>query len=477
MSTYLWILGVSLIIIIGIMVCIKKYYRNLAQQVQKNIDNQKNQKNNNEGFTASRQEHNDSSQWPITGNAGLKPLIIKNLAGGNKLLIRKLGVSYPGSISYIVGQYFQRKIYPVTLSVRPSTTTIMAGLSVGMNDSKIQFGDNLDSLDIGFIREPQLLGLARTESGIKSLSVLAPVYWETLYLIGNKYTTFAGLSELKRQQPIVTSTEPEQATATQKIGVLRDSLPYWEAVTRALELEIGRDFLKSENDNLAQLLDQLERRELDAVFMIAHTFDSRLQAFLKTNETRMISIYPRSKYPQDTDMTTRPYNPETTDLIAKFRSDMKVYIPWIFEEIVSLGTAVGNKKQLSISNLGAGTTGSSIYKTFKVRAYLCTSRQLGRDHDLISVLGSNLLKEYQSLGLLIQEWGMGNKNSKSSADSNHTTKQLVLPTLVFADYDSFNPDTLGAIPNEIDINPIMRDLIAKMYGRIKIENTGTSCDI
>jgi hypothetical protein len=454
---YLWLFGCVVIIVIIIVVWLKIYYKNLAHQQDK-VDK--------EGFTAAFGEPSDSTHWPLIGNAGLKPLVLDDLSCV-QLPIRQLGVSYPGSISYIVGQYVQRKIYPVTLSIRPSTTTIMTGLSVeGLNDN----------LDLGFIREPQLLGLARTESGIKSLSVLAPAYWETLYLIGNKYTNFAGLAELKRLSAIGTD---QQQPATQKIGVLRDSLPYWEAITRALELEIGRDFLKSENDNLAQLLAQLESREIDAVFIIAHTFDSRLQAFLKTNEARMISIYPRSKYPQDTDMIIRPYNPETTDLIAKFRADMKVYIPWIFEETVSLGTAVGNKKQLSIGNTGsgAGTAGSSIYKTFKIRTYLCTSRQLGKDCEFITMLGNKYLEEYQSLGLLIQEWGVGNKKSKTSDNSSHTAKQLVLPTLVFADYDSFNPDTLGAVPNEIDLNPIMRDLIAKIYGRIKIENTGISCDI
>ncbi len=443
------ILFVSLIILIIIIVCLKLYYKNLAAKFD-----------DKEGFTATTGESNESNPWPLAGNSGLQPLIIKNLSS-EVLPVLQLGVLYPGSISYIVGQYLQRKIYPVKLSIMPSTTTIMAKLDSGNVDT------TGTSLDLGFIREPQLIGLARVESGIKSVSVLAPAYWETLYLIGNKYTTFAGLSELKRP---ATSQQP----ATQKIGVLRDSLPYWEAITRALELEIGRDFLKSENDNLAQLLTQLENREIDAVFMIVHTFDSRLQAFLKTNEVRMISIYPRSKYPQDTDMITRPYNPETTDLISKFRVDMKVYIPWIFEETVSLGTAVGNKKQLTISNLGSGTTGSSIYKTFKVRSYLCTNRQLGRDQKIITMLGKKYLEEYQTLGLLIQEWGMGSQRQQRG---DKMAKQLVLPTLVFSDYDSFNPDSLGSIPNEIDLNPIMRDLIAKVYGRIKIENTGISCDI
>ena len=495
---YLWFFGSAVTIVIIIVVWLKIYYKNLAQQpTQEHQEHQAHQEHqehqahqehisNKEGFTAAFEDPSDSKPWALAGNAGLKPLVLNNLSGV-QLPIRKLGVSYPGSISYIVGQYIQRKIYPVSLSTRPSTATIMAGLIMdGFVDG------TTDNLDIGFIREPQLLGLARTESGIKSLSVLAPAYCETLYLIGNKYTNFAGLVELKRSNVIGIN---QQQPATQKIGVLRDSLQYWEAITRALELEIGRDFLKSENDNLAQLLAQLERREIDAVFILAHTFDSRLQAFLKTNEARMISIYPRSKYPQDTDMIMRPYNPETTDLIAKFRADMKVYIPWIFEETVSIGTAVGNKKQLSIGNTGpgAGTAGSSIYKTFKIRAYLCTSRQLGRDQEFITMLGSKYLEEYQSLGLLIQEWGAGNKKSKTSDktsdktsgktsdktsdNSSHTAKQLVLPTLVFADYDSFNPDTLGAVPNEIDLNPIVRDLIAKIYGRIKIENTGKSCDI
>jgi hypothetical protein len=175
-------------------------------------------------------------------------------------------------------------------------------------------------------------------------------------------------------------------------------------------------------------------------------------------------------------MLTRPYNPETTDLIAKFRADMKVYIPWIFEETVSLGQSVGNKRQNTVSNLDSGTTGSSIYKTFKIRAYLCCNRQLGRDSEFITQLGVRFLEEYQTMGLLIQEWGLGGpKNKKNNTELQ--PKQLTLPTLVFADYDSFNPDLLGSIPAEIDINPFMRELIAKIYGRIKIESLEPSCDI
>ena len=444
------------VILVIIIVRIKLYVKSLPEQ---------------EAFTASVNSDNSSQPWPLDQDSGFKPLVV---SGGRNSHIYKLGVSNHGSISNLVGQYIRRKIIPVELEVKPSATIILTSLSIE-NDKE---GPNelLDALDLGFVREPQLIGLSRIETGIRSISVLAPAYWETIYLIGNKYTTFASLAELKRQQQNQLSGQPIQEIATQKIGILRDSLPYWEAITRALELEIGRDFLKVENDNLAELLTQLERRDIDAVFMIAHTFDARLQAFLKTNETRMISIYPLSKFPQDTDIFNRPYNPETTDLISKFKSDMKVYIPWIFEETVSMGRGVGNKRQVSVSNLGAGTSGSSIYKTFKIRSYLCCSRQLGRDHDFINQLGKRYLEEYQSMGLLIQEWGGGGRKSNASGKEIQP-KQLVLPTLVFSDYDSFNPDTLGAIPSEIEINPFMRELIATIYGRIKIEKIEPSCDI
>lgn len=451
LSKYLLIAICVFVILVIIIVCLKLYFNNLASQI--------------ETFTAASPDDYDSKPWPINRNTGFKPLVVPTL-GGRVLPIHKLGVSHQGSISYLIGQYIQRKIYPVSLEIQPSTSTILAGLS----DNTVETNAEINNVDIGFIREPQLLGMSRAENGIRSISVLAPAYWETIYLIGNKYTTFASLAELKRNQTLTTEL------ATQKIGVLRDGLSYWEAIIRAHELEIGRDFLKAESDNLAELLAQLERRELDAVFIIAHTFDARLQAFLKTNETRMISIYPRSPYPQDTDMVIRPYNPETTDLIAKFRADMKVYIPWIFEETVSLGKSVGNKRQLTIGNLGTGTTGSSIYKTFKIRAYLCCTRQLGRDREFITGLGKRYLEEYQSLGLLIQEWGRGGRKSQANS-GDLQPNQLVLPTLVFADYDSFNPDTLGAIPTEIDINPFMRELIANIYGRIKIETIEPSCDI
>lgn len=463
LSKYLLIAMCGFVVLVIIIVWLKLYFNNLASHL--------------ETFTAAPPDDYDSKPWPINENAGLKPLVVPAM-GGRALPIHKLGVSHPGSISYLIGQYIQRKIYPVSLEIQPSTNIILAGLAgptVETNaETTAETNAEITNIDIGFIREPQLLGMARAENGIRSISVLAPAYWETIYLIGNKYTTFASLAELKRSQTLTTEL------ATQKIGVLRDGLSYWEAIIRAHELEIGRDFLKAESDNLAELLEQLERRELDAVFIIAHTFDARLQAFLKTNETRMISIYPRSPYPQDTDMLTRPYNPETTDLIAKFRADMKVYIPWIFEETVSLGKSVGNKRQLTISNLGTGTTGSSIYKTFKIRAYLCSTRQLGRDREFITGLGKRYLEEYQSLGLLIQEWGSGGRKSQAQTNSNSNDvqpKQLVLPTLIFADYDSFNPDTLGAIPTEIDINPFMRELIANIYGRIKIETIEPSCDI
>lgn len=446
------LLGVSIfVILVIIIVMIKLYGKSLIQS---------------ETFTAAIGDDNNSQPWPLDQEQGLQPLVI---SGGRNRHIYKLGVSHPGSISNLIGQYIRRKIIPVALEVKPSATVILTSLSIEGNH---QQSDEL--LDLGFVREPQLIGLSRIETNIRSISVLAPAYWETLYLIGNKYTTFASLAELRQPQNQLTEQTQSSTIATQKIGILRDSLPYWEAITRALDLEIGRDFLKVENDNLAELLRQLEQRDIDAVFMSVHTFDARLQAFLKTNETRMISIYPLSKFPQDTDMVSRPYNPETTDLISKFKSDMKIYLPWIFEETISMGRGVGNKRQLSVSNLTAGTSGSSIYKTFKIRSYLCCSRQLGRDREFINSLGKRYLEEYQSMGLLIQEWG-GRKSKQNDTDSQ--PKQLVLPTLVFSDYDSFNPDTLGAIPSEIEINPFMRELIATIYGRIKIETTEPSCDI
>jgi len=448
----LWSIILFVILVI-IIVSIKIYVKSLSKQ---------------ETFTASISDDNNSQPWPLGQEAGFKPLVI---SGGRNSHTYKLGVSHLGSISNLIGQYIRRKIIPVALEIKPSATIILTSLSI--ENDKEPSNEKLGALDLGFVREPQLIGLSRIELGIRSISVLAPAYWETIYLIGSKYTTFASLAELKRQDNQF-SGQPIPEIATQKIGILRDSLPYWEAITRAHELEIGRDFLKVENDNLAQLLTQLEQKEIDAVFMITHTFDARLQAFLKTNETRMISIYPLSKFPHDTDMFNRPYNPETTDLISKFKSDMKVYIPWIFEETISMGRGVGNKRQISVNNLGAGTSGSSIYKTFKVRSYLCCSRQLGRDREFINSLGKRYLEDYQSMGLLIQEWG-GYKSKKSDRDLQ--PKQLVLPTLVFSDYDSFNPDTLGAIPSEIEINPFMRELIANMYGRIKIEKKEPSCDI
>ena len=447
------LLGIcGFIILVIIIVWIKLHIKSLAKK---------------ETFTATIGDNSNTSQpWPLNQDAGFKPLVIPGIQTNHRY---KLGVSHQGSISYLIGQYIRRKILPVSLEVKPSATIILTSLSIENNLGQTEL---LDGLDLGFVREPQLVGLSRVETGIRSISVLAPAYWETIYLIGNKYTSFAGLAELRQ-----TSTQLSQQTPqTQKIGVLRDSLPYWEAITKALDLEIGRDFLKAENDNLAELLAQLERRELDAVFLIAHTFDARLQAFLKTNETRMISIFPLSKFPQDTDMRYRPYNPETTDLISKFRADMKIYIPWIFEETISLGRGVGNKRQLSVSNLGSGTSGSSIYKTFKIRSYLCCSRRLGRDRDFISELGHRYLEEYQTMALLIQEWNKGGRKT-NTVGTEIISKQLVLPTLVFSDYDSFNPDTLGAIPSEIEINELMRELIATIYGRIKIEQMNPSCDI
>jgi hypothetical protein len=449
----LLVVGIFVILII-IIVQIKLYVKSLSGI---------------EEFTATTGNEHSSQPWPLSQNSGFKPL---NILGGRPNPKYKLGVSHQGSISNLVGQYMRRKIIPLELDVKPSATIILTSLSIELANQEPE--NIVNTVDLGFIREPQLIGLSRIETGIRSISVLAPAYWETIYLLGNKYTTFASLAELKQLPSTLNNQQQTPNIATQKIGILRDSLPYWEAITRAHELEIGRDFLKVDNDNLAELLTQLERRELDAVFMIAHTFDARLQAFLKTNETRMISIYPISKFPQDTDMFMRPYNPKTTDLISKFKSDMKVYIPWIFEETISLGRGVGNKRQLSVNNLGAGTSGSSIYKTFKIRSYLCCSRELGRNREFINQLGNRYLEEYQSMGLLIQEWG-GNKTTLQRKKIQ--SKQLILPTLVFSDYDSFNPDTLGAIPSEIQINPFMRELIANIYGRIKIEKTELSCDI
>lgn len=465
-ANYIWyVVLVFILLVVGI-VALKINYKDLESR------NYMISSHDKEGFTAAVASlgETDSKPWPLAHDTGFKPLVLRNK---DYWSVKKIGVLGQGSVSHLVGRYFQRKIYPVELVVQPSTITILSGLSDASHTT-----NNNTGFDIGFVREQLLLDMARAESGIKSVSVLAPAYWETLYLIGNKHTSFASLAELKRKSSDTSTTNRQMQPATQKIGVLRDSLPYWQAITRALELEIGQDYLKAESEDLAQLLRGLESREVDAVFMIAHTFDSRLQAFLKTNETRMISIYPRSKYPQDTDMLTRPYNPDTTDLITKFRSDMKVYVPWIFEETVELGKAVGLKKQLSVDSVlgNANTAGSSIYKTFKVRTYLCTSRQLGRDSDIIGKLGRAFLEEYQSLGLLIDEWGRGSK-SRNEKQNGSQPKQLVLPTLVFADYDSFNPDMLGAVPTEIDLNPFMRDLIARIYGRIKIENPELSCDI
>jgi len=476
------IFGVLIIFI----VCLKKILKSLDNELlfKKSI---------RDGFTSTLGDNLESIQWPIIENTGLKPLVLKN----RLLPIYSLGVSAPGSVSYIVGQYFQRKIYPVKLIYKPSSTVLLYELgksshqieenkysnslrepmfrsrtkSSGSN-MKLSRINKYTNLDLGFIREPQLLELSRIENGIKSISVLAPAYTETLYLIGNKQTNFSGLSVLKRN-----TLSNQESFNNQKIGVLRDSLLYWDAIIRALDLEIGRDYLKAENDDLAVLLQQLERGELNAVFFIGHTFDSRFQAFLKTNEIRMLNIYPTNPYPTATDMITRPYNPETTDLIAKFKSDMKIFIPWIFEENISLGTLVNIKN----NNVKNEVSGSNVYKTFKIRSYLCASRILARDTEYLTTLGKRYLDEYQSLGLLIQEWGTGSKknnfNNSLSANNSILPKQLVLPTVIFSDYDSFNPDLLGAIPTEININPIMAKLIADIYGRIKIETSSISCDI
>lgn len=433
---HIWLCGLLIfVILIILIVSLKLHFKDLAVK--------------QEGFT-------DSQPWELSHDQGFKPIVLRN---ADFWPIKKLAILSPGSVSEIVGKYFQRRVYPVTLHQQPSTIVVLGELSSG-------------NIDLGFCREPQLLELSRTETGIRSVSVLAPAYWETIYAIGNKFTTFSALAQLKLPK----SATGDEITNRPKIGVLRDSLPYWSAIIRALDLEIGRDFQKVENDDLAGLFTALESNEVSAVFMIVHSADARLRAYLKSNESRMISIYPLSKFPIDTDMLTRPYNPETTDLITQFRSDIKVYIPWIFDATISLGTPVNNKPSIleSVETSSIGTSGSSVYKTFKVRSYLCASREMGQDSELIPRIGNAFLKEYQSFGLLLTEWGGATNRSKAGLGND---RQLVLPTIIFSDYDSFNPDLLGAIPNEIELNPMMRECIGKTYGRITVKTSSPGCDL
>ena len=411
--------------------------------------------------------------WPVNTSAdggGFKTLVLTNT---DSWPILSLGTLSQGSVSNLVGQYMRKLIYPVKLQICKSGLEILSELGSG-------------NLDLGWVREPALLSMNKNAPADLSLiSIISPAYFETIYFIGGNHSIISSITDLGRK-----FSKPPQ------IGILTDAKPYWDAIIKAHMINTIGGYIENLDDDLSKLLVLLESKQLDGVFMLVHPNDTRFQAYMKTNNTKFLSIMPATKYPIAKSIQS-PYNPDTTDLIAKFRDDMRIFIPWIFDETVELGKPVSRKELANAS---------SVYYTYKIRSYLCVSRELGRNTTLLNKIIPRWLTNYQSMNLLLNEWGgspqerqsyiyksnarslekqaLGAKtigDAKKVAEllkkSKETKAQIVLPTIVYSDYDSFNLEAIGAVPSELELNNIAAQQINDELGYIKIEMELPGCAI
>lgn len=407
---------------------------------------------------------------------GLQPLVLVN---NQEWPIVKWGCLATGTISnWVTANHIRRRVYPCEPIVYSSYSDILSGLM------------NTRQVDCGFVREYLLLQ-AKPEIQ-DNVRVLCPGYEEVIFMLSGQFSQIANFRDI-----LITKKEGVKVT----VGVLINSMYEFSVILKAHKIPsdltlTDLPFNVIYLDTQAALLKALAAGTVDAVFCVAHPYETALIDHIRTHETRLVELYPASKFPLPKANGVQPvYNPEDTDLMAQFRKSVHDSLAWMFDYTMPINRQVRLKEPAGGNDIFIMVPGTSVYKTFKIRSLLvCASRLT--DPRILNQLTTRLVTQSYSINEAINEWNAkyletqlalqvanANKAGVSGVVNTRITRattskfphdfQLGNKTsgllFLYYDYDSFNPANMGTVPKGLAMEPTMRSVLAKLTNKIKIE--------
>jgi hypothetical protein len=323
--------------------------------------------------------------------------------------------------------------------------------------------------------------------------VLCPGYEEVMFMISSQFSQITNIRDI-----LITKKEGVKVT----VGVLINSMYEFSVILKAHKIPsdltlTDLPFNVVYMDTQSALLKALAANTVDAVFCVAHPYETALIDHIRTHETRLVDLYPASKFPVPSAITgVQPvYNPEDTDLMAQFRKTVHDNIAWVFDYTMPINKQVRLKEPAGGKDIFIMIPGTSVYKTFKIRSLLLCSSRL-TDPKVLNQLTTRLVTQSYSINEAINQWNAkyletqlalqvagANKTGVSGVVNTRVTRattskfphdfQLGNKTsgllFLYYDYDSFNPTNIGTVPKGLAMEPTMRAVLAKLTNKIKIE--------
>lgn len=371
---------------------------------------------------------------PANPAIGITPLILKNT---EELPIIPIKTSQLGKAGYFTAKCIRKLIYPVDPIITYTT--------------QYQLLNELNEDELAIVREQELIRYSLNTDN-KSLVVLAPLFYEYLLCMTDKYSELLNINDLTRLK---------KDGRHNIIGVLKDSIDLFKTICKNRNIRIDlkdSSFIIEIYESESDLFIDFGQKKVDAIFLVTHPKDTILQTYCNDNMVRFLELEPS----QSTNANAMPFNPEDENYLDEFKTAMKRDVPWLFTANMSVDK-IPNASLNSIKGATRETGNISIqrniYKTYKVRSILCykqTNKSLILSQESIQLFGlvHRLIRQYQTIGSVFNKWNPVRGND-STADST--------------DIDSFNFDELASIPNMLHISDIMKKELS-VVGLIKIDN-------
>lgn len=379
--------------------------------------------------------------FPANPDIGIQPLILKNT---EELPIITIRTSPLGKAGYFTANSIRKLVYPVD----PITTYTSQELLL----------NELRTDELAIAREQEILTVVTRDK--QPLVILAPVFYEYMLCITDKYSELNNISDL---------TKLKKDGRHNIIGVLSDSMALFKIIckNRNLRLDLkDSSFVISEYKLESDLFIDFGLKKIDAIFLVTHPKDTILQTYCNDNEVRFIELEPGSTREIRPEI---PYNPDDENILGEFKTAMKRDVPWIFP----VGISVDKIPNASLSSIMGASRASGnisiqrhVYNTYKVRSLLCYKYIRGQS--LILAPGSKqlqglthrLIHQYQTIGSVFNKWNPVRGND-DTADSS--------------DIESFAFNELASIPKQLMFADEIKTELENV-GLIKIDSV-ISCDL
>lgn len=375
---------------------------------------------------------------PANPDIGIRPLILQN---DEELPIIPINTAPLGTAGYFTARCLRKLVYPLDpIQTYPTQELIL---------------DNLAPDQLAIVREHVLLDSSKDNLG--KYEVLAPLYYESLICLANKYSSLTNIIDILK---------PKLDGTLNKMGVLRDSSKLFQVICKNRNIRLGladTPFTLVTYDSMTELLTNLSTRTLDAIFVVTHPKDSVLQAYCNDNQVRLLDLEPSAEAPDV--KSPLPYNPDDENKLNEFREGIKRDVPWIFRETMS----VDKLPNASLSALKGASRATGnitiervVYNTYKVRSLLIYKPSGGiilsaSSSKHLGGLASRLVRQYQTIGRAFNSW---NPIAGNDATADNT------------DLASFDFNQLATVPNSLKIAPVMLDELSQV-GLIKRETVMT----